>query len=1315
MAFCSIHNHTYSSNIRFLDCINRPEEMINKAISLGFSGIAFTDHESLSAAVTILKIRDKIKDDHPDFKIIFGNEIYLIDESEIKNTNKYYHFILLAKDEIGWQQLKTLSSRAWERGYTEKGIMRVPTTYQDIEEVVGKNPGHLICSTACLGGYLDNAILEKDNKKVNWFIPWLIQYFGKENVQLEMQSADSEEQITCNKFIIRLAQYFDLPYIVTTDSHYLDKDDFSIHSAFLNSKQSNDRETEKFYKYTYIQEESEMKKILARGGLTEQEINTAIANTQKVADMVEEYDFRHSTIVPSLTLPSFEVQHLLKDWYEKYPLIKHYAYSKYDQDRYLLLQIENGILEKHITIDDEKAERINTELDILLFISKKLGQDVSAYLNLAVDMINIAWKTSLVGCGRGSACGFYINYLIGITQADPLVYGLPYWRFLNKERAEMPDIDSDYQPEKTEDIIALFREAYGDDNVMNCATFKTESLKSAILTCMRGLGYNNDEAQALAASVPSHRGKTYTLADCLYGNEEQGFDPVPGFENKLKSYNGLFEAVQKIEGLPTNASIHASALYIFNNGYLEHNSLMRAPNKTPMTAFNMHDSDDQGALKMDVLRTDAQSKMAKCLDLLLKAGQIEWQGSLRATYDKYLHPDVLEYDNPKMWDDAAEGRISNLFQFETQVGSVCIKKARPTNVMQLAEINSIMRLQVEGDEQPIDRYVRFRNDINLWYKEMKDAGLNFFEIQVLDKYLKKSFGISGSQETLMLLVMDPEITGFTLGEANKFRKAIAKKIAADIQVNKEKYFEYGEKIGTRQCFLDYVWKYCVEPQLGYSFSLNHTLPYSLIAVQEMNLATRWNPLFWACACLCINAGNSATDFDEIDEDEELDVEDANMAENAENEAGNEEEDVKVKRVAPNYGKIAKAISDAQHAGVHIELPDINTAEADFVPDIENNAILYSLQAINVVNPELMDRIIVGRPYKSLFDFLDRVEATPAQIRGLIKAGCFDKLEGKARPTIMAMYLQRLADQEIKMKDKLNMVQVKQALKLGMQLTGYEKEIRLFKFKQYIDKNQKDTANRRYLLTEEVCIRFFQDFVAPSLNVTKGEYSYCANGDIAVKPGAFTKFYEAEMAKLLGYLNSDEGKKIFHRIQQDAFIEEIKQQYCTETVNSWEMETMCFYHDRHELKGMNTVEYNVKNFDTLPEEPKPISVTEKNGKTYENYALCAMAGTVIKTDNTRHIVSLLTLDGVVDVKMYAGIYNQYNQKISVLDKETKKKTVVDDSWFKRGNKILTYGLRRDNMFVVKTDRSSGFNRTVCLINKVRPDGSLDLQFTRKKVR
>ncbi len=1209
MGFFSLHNHTYASNIRFLDSINRPGEMIDKAISLGFKGIAFTDHESLSAAVAILKERDRIKTDHPDFKVIFGNEIYLIDDSEIKNTTNYYHFILLAKDLKGWEQLRRLSSKAWERGYTERGVMRVPTTYQDIEEVVGDDPGHIIAQTACLGGRLPKDILSHNVSSANQFVKWCINIFGKDNFFLEMQPSDSEEQILVNRTLLKFSSHYSIPYLVTTDSHYLNKEDFKTQSAFLNSKQSGDRETEKFYKYTYIMEEQEMVNVL-KLGISEEEARQAIKNTEIVGNAIKEFDFRHSTIVPEIKLPEF---HLEKTLYHKgYEYIDKYYDSPYDQDRFLIHQIEEGVKEKNITMDEEKYKRIETELDVLWFISERLNQRLSAYLILTKDMEDTAWKVSLNGCGRGcfvpdskviiangltkniqdiqigdkvvshtgslrqvynvleysadekmyllkilggrevrctdnhrilalqrescsyptdkmprcskfcprfnkcsystkqiplcptwveaqnlkqgdliaipkydfqdniktnflkfsdflpissicdkekdiinykdqanihtgendvalikdtliispefcelignwvgngwthensvgcafnsdhqqkidryclnvrkvfgvkpsliyhkthhsvqifiynkaikcmvkelighkaenkripsfifeskerminclrglsdtdgsisfkeyrfkysttsptlhqqvnwifgalniyanekidysktgkhpkwrpelvndvsslmfskfinlvfpeknselqnknfkntsrikedelyyyaplitastfdytgkvydlsvevdtsyningiavhnSACGEYVNYLIGITQVNPLDYGLNWWRFLNKERLELPDIDGDYQPEKKEEIVKLLREKYGEDNVLNCATFRTESLKSAILTIGRGLGYNNDDMQALAALVPAHRGQTYTLKECLEGDEEKGYDPVPGFADKLNCYPGLLDGAKKIEGLPTNASIHASALYVFNGGYLTQNSLMRAPNGTKITALDMHDSDSLGALKMDVLFTDAMSKMAKCLSLLLKDHQIEWQGDLRSTYNKYLHPDIIDTKNQDMWDKMAAGKIANLFQFETPVGGTCIKKAKPNTVRQLAEINSIMRLQADSGEQPIDRYVRFRKDINEWYKEMDEAGLTKNEQEILKKYLAPSFGVSGSQEVLMEILMDPKICNFTLGEANLARKAIAKKQAKKIIQLKKDFYEKGSQ------------------------------------------------------------------------------------------------------------------------------------------------------------------------------------------------------------------------------------------------------------------------------------------------------------------------------------------------------------------------------------------------------------------------------------------------------------------------------------------------------------------------------------------
>ena len=222
---------------------------------------------------------------------------------------------------------------------------------------------------------------------------------------------------------------------------------------------------------------------------------------------------------------------------------------------------------------------------------------------------------------------------------------------------------------------------------------------------------------------------------------------------------------------------------------------MRSASGTPVTCFDYHAADECGCLKVDELRTDAMTKMMKCVELLLKNGVIEWQGSIRATYDKYLHPDVLDYTNPKMWEDMANGKIANLFQFETSVGSVCIKRTKPTNVKELAAANAVMRLMPQpGEEAPIDRYVRFKGDIEQWYQEMYAAGLTEDEVAVLEKYLLPKYGNAPEQEDVMLIVMDPEISGFTLKESNTLRKGIAKKSWKTIEEMKEKFFSAGKEV-----------------------------------------------------------------------------------------------------------------------------------------------------------------------------------------------------------------------------------------------------------------------------------------------------------------------------------------------------------------------------------------------------------------------------------------------------------------------------------------------------------------------------------------
>jgi DNA polymerase-3 subunit alpha len=1315
MKYYSLHNHTERSNCRFLDSVARAKDEVDKAIAEGYSGIAITEHENLSGAIDILKIRDSIKESHPDFKIILGNEIYLIPDDMVKYTevHPYYHFIILAKDLIGWHQLTELSSRAWDRGYMERGTMRVPTTYSDIIDVVGKNPGHVFASTACVGGELSKDIISQNKEDMVKFLSLCLSVFGKDNFALEIQSSDTPDQIKVNATIVRLAKALSLPFIVTTDSHYLNKEDLPIQEAFLTSKGNADREVDAFYKYTYVQSLDEIRTITAASGVAPEDVEQAMANTKAIANSIQDFDLRCGTVVPSRPLPPFSVIGLSDADYIKYPAIKKFVTSDSEQDRFLWHLIEQGMKEKKMVTTPEILDRLNTELDVIWTVSEGLKSKVSAYFIMMKDIIDIAWEYSFVGVGRGSAAGFLINYIIGLTEINPLPYNLPYWRFLNKERFELPDIDTDLSPAQKEPIMEALRQYYGKDNVLNCATYKTASLKEAIKTSCRGLGISVEVAQRLSNSVPISRGHVYTLNECENGNNDLGLDPVPEVKQELMEIPHLYETVKKIENLKMNVSIHASAVYIFDHGYLEHNSLMRAPNGTRITAFDMDDVNAVSGLKVDLLYTDAENKLMKCVDLLLRQKQIQWQGSLRSTFDKYLRPEVLDYTSEDMWQKACNGQIVNLFQYETQVGAVGIRKAQPRNVMELATVNSAIRVKVDGEDnlQPIDRYSLFHSDISQWYQEMDQAGLTQDEQEIMKKHLASQFGCSLQQEDFMQLVMDPKIAGFTLKESNALRKCVAHKILADLAKQKDLFFADCVRQGTRKPFADYVWDKCIEPLSRYSFSVIHALAYSVVALQEMNLAYHYSPLYWDCACLSINAGNSATSFDGDESGESSDTDDDT------DEDSSEQETVSVKSGAPDYGKVSKAICDMQHRGVSILLPDINTSTGDFLPDTSKKAILSSLSAICGVNDQIYQAIVSERPYTSLADFRIKCPLSDGVMVSLIKSGAFNAIENARQDVLLDRYLKTRSYELSPIPAHLSTVQLRKgALTFGLQgLLPFAAGIKMMNFRDAVRICTPKDSGNSYEFTRPNMITYFSNEVIPLLNSAKSEYVSIPGG-FSVKKMALDKLVTAQIASALTWLNSPEGRTQYQLALSKLQYESLVSKYAIGTVADWEMESVNFYHDPHPLSAVDRTHYGISIFDMLPESPVPAKIRQDQGFWGAVYQITTIVGTVSGNNSNKHLVTLITPDGAVTVKMSAKNYAEYSTVY------TKKKTnpndpriVYDDSWLKRGSEIMVNGFRRDNLFYARGARvdKDWLRYPVLHIEKILSDGRLELRATRQK--
>ena len=462
--FTSIHNHTECSNLRFADSTIKVETLIDQAIELGYDGVCITDHEAISGHVRFLKHYKELKENGklPDgFKIGLGNEIYLIDEKDLhmadglSGKTKYYHMVLIAKDEIGHRQLRELSSSAWE-GYFKQGpAERVPTYKHKLKEIIGDEKGHLIASTACLGGELATKILElkktKDPKiktEITDFLMFLRETFGGGNVFLEMQPRmHSEElepydQVIVNRFIVKFANLFQMRYIVSTDSHYLRKEDRYVHEAFLNSDatKKGDRELSDFYETAYMMSEEEVLRHL-ESHLESQEAKTAVDNTRYIWNMLTEYDLAHDVIVPTdKHIPSEVTLGGIFDSYPEYKYIQKFRNSKDTQERYLLHLIEEGFIEKKQEFNETNLARIDKELGTMWEVSEKIHQRIAHYYVLVRELIHkVMWPVSYVGVARGSVTGFYTCYLSGITQINPIEYNLSDWRHLDVSRPELPD------------------------------------------------------------------------------------------------------------------------------------------------------------------------------------------------------------------------------------------------------------------------------------------------------------------------------------------------------------------------------------------------------------------------------------------------------------------------------------------------------------------------------------------------------------------------------------------------------------------------------------------------------------------------------------------------------------------------------------------------------------------------------------------------------------------------------------------------------------------------------------------------------------
>lgn len=1331
----NLHCHSHYSNMRFLDSMNTVKGLIKNAKAKGLAGIGLTDHGVLSGHVKVAKLMDQHpeffngKDGKGTFRVTLGEEIYLDDKSIIddarKNNKKtkFFHFVLNAKDDIGYHALRIISTKSWQTSFFFRGMRRLPT-YKDWLSKLMNNPkyhfkGHLIASTACLGSELSQSIVNNNKPRAKKFIKYIEDTFGKNQCYFEMMPAHRESQEKVNHALWNISHgqgYFNdgtgkgIPCIISTDAHYIDKNDRQAHSIFLKSE-SPGRDVKDFYYYAHLFTYDELKDYFPQNVLdTACENSLQLlkrfapiwhkTNQDKMKDRkdhpIRMYYLQEIPDVPMPKhLPRINLEKYAKKYninWDKYPYFKLFVNSKYPEDQMYMLHLFRGIHKRHIPFTPVYLKEINWELMTLHQLTLHFHEPMSSYFNTILsEVVKSIWNCpptfenknqkkhllsmartnpvvkqrldmasgSLLGPGRGSAGEWVTSYIIGITQVNSVKWKLWAPRFECKSRADsgsMPDIDLDSQSFYRTNIIQYLKEHRGYNKVLNFSTFNTQAAKSTIYTACRGLGISFIQARNIANLLPADaRGMgNISIHDALYGNKKKNIKPAKSFINTVKRYPHLKEALLGISQKIRGNSEHASGVAVFNEPYTQRNAMMKTNKKPgiPITQFSAPDSAYLSSLKYDYLTLTALDRIREAVHLLLRDHKIKWLGNLHDTYLHYFGSQHLDFTSPKMYDMLYKGEIPNAFEFNSLVGRRALLTVQAHDFPALVATNALMRLSVPHGEQPIDRFVRYMHHPQEWDQDMKKYGLKPSEMKVMHHYLDRHHGVCYSQEDLMKISMDKHISGFPYKKANTLRKAVAKKDAKIFAKAKKEFYQGGKQQHTRKAFLDYVWNECAVPARNYSFNLAHGVAYTIILIIEMNICYRFGAIYWQTACLSVNAGMYGDNVEGFKN--------------------------------PDYNKLCHALANKNIASKLIP-PSINHSSYGFIP--YHNHILYGLYPISNVSAKVATKIIKNRPYKSFDDFLRKTKLHIRQNIQLIKSGCFDEFnhDSNVSPTqyryqLMKKYV-ALADP---LKKYLTMMQVP---KLKAHIPSkYGQMVKAYMFRQKIYGRKKQPMSPAI---KQEFLKHYAKPVAPYsqqaqmslLNTDSGKPYSTKNGHFSINIKAFNKWYNHFVRPLKHWLRTTPALEAEANNRRRG----LWNKYCYGNPQAWEMNALGCYIGQHELQTTKLA----KQFNVTPYN----QVLKYNDFKKLNFGKPqTIYGTVIGKNANKHLVYLLTPEGIANVRVsrnkYA-IFNKRNKKIkdsgaAVTDNKQLQQfynKIVKGSWFSRGITLLCRGNRLgDNFFI-----------------------------------
>ena len=789
--FVHLHVHTQFS---LLDGACRLDDLLDLTKEYGMPACAITDHGNMFGAIEFYE-----KAVARGVKPIIGSEVYVAPESRFDKTSHGirgagYHLVLLAKNMTGYRNLMEIVSLGYLEGFYYRP--RVD------KEVLRRCSKGLIAMSACLKGEVSHFILSDQWDQAKEAAAEYNDIFGKDNFYLELQDNQMEEQKRLNAGMIKLSRELDIPLVATSDVHYLEKTDAKAHDALLCIQTQTTIDNQNRMKFQtdqlYFKSPEEMKERFS-------DVPEAIKNTVKIAEKCHlEIDFNELHL-PKFTAPNDE-----------------------DNTKFFSRLVEEGIKKRYETITDEIKERVAHEVKII----EKLGY--ISYFLIVWDFINHAKEKGItVGPGRGSAAGSIVSYAMGITDLDPLKYGLIFERFLNPDRVTMPDIDIDFCFERRGEVIDYVIEKYSKGNVAQIITFGSMMAKGVLRDVGRVMGVPYAEVDKIAKLVPNDIGITLKRALEIEPELRMSYESDPVVRQ-------LIDTSRRLEGLNRHASTHAAGVVISDKPLQKRIPLFKTADDQITTGFAMKSLEKIGMLKMDFLGLKTLTVIAQTVKIVKRTRNID------------VDIEKISLEDEATYDLFSRAETAGVFQLESGGMRDLLRKIKPERFEDLIAILALYRPGPMGSGMLDDFIKRKQGKIEVKYDH-----------PILEPILKETYGIIVFQEQVMKIVSD--LGGFSLAEADNVRKVMGKKISDPLKLEgiKTKFLRGAQKKNVQKLTAEKIWDF-IAHFAGYGFNKSHSAAYAMISYRTAYLKANY-PVEFMTALLASEKNNSDKISDYINE------------------------------------------------------------------------------------------------------------------------------------------------------------------------------------------------------------------------------------------------------------------------------------------------------------------------------------------------------------------------------------------------------------------------------------------------------------------